>query len=203
MKTKDLIAKLQEADPSGELHCCIDNGDIEEVNVEPAYWDGALNIVERDEAGRYTCAYRQRSGSKVVLSPIYVNDIAGEQPGVRIKYLTEEDRARYEKDDLESTRWRREINFQVERDAFSTWVFEKIQRSKVIPLGWVERIKSAAEAFYLANRGPDVDGKIIVDRGWKDNKSWRDRLETLWEEIIRVEWDSYSRIIIEMKEQAE
>lgn len=49
MKTKDLIKLLMEEDPTGEIECCIDNQDIEEISWESAYYDGCLQIVKRDE----------------------------------------------------------------------------------------------------------------------------------------------------------
>jgi len=48
MKTKELIKRLQEADPSGELECCVGNADIYFCHVEPAYWDGCLQVLKRD-----------------------------------------------------------------------------------------------------------------------------------------------------------
>lgn len=51
MKTKELIKQLQEADPSGELECAIGgNIDIFAVYVTPAYYDGYLEILERDHS---------------------------------------------------------------------------------------------------------------------------------------------------------
>ena len=49
MKTKELIRLLQEADPTGEEEVCVNNEDILDVGTEPAYWDGTLQILERDE----------------------------------------------------------------------------------------------------------------------------------------------------------
>jgi len=51
MKTKELIRQLQEADPSGELECAIGgNIDIMSVYEMPAYYDGYLEILERDHS---------------------------------------------------------------------------------------------------------------------------------------------------------
>lgn len=202
MKTKDLIRLLNAADPSGEEHCCIDNADIEEPSVEPAYYDGSLHIIERDSDGRPLSGRRKRSGKKVNLHPTYIYDVA-HYPGFKVEYSTEEERLSYEKGDAECVRHHREIEFSVEMGMFCDWVFRKIQLQRSIPLGWVERIKKAGEEFYREHRGPDVDGNAITDRKWGwDKGSWSDRLESLWSEIIHVEWDNYSRIIIRFKEQS-
>lgn len=44
MKTKELIKKLMEADPSGEIECCINNLDIHFVRLDPASYVGALQV---------------------------------------------------------------------------------------------------------------------------------------------------------------
>jgi hypothetical protein len=52
MKTSELIRLLQEADPSGDVECCIDNHDIYSVERWPAFYDGALEILIRDPSLR-------------------------------------------------------------------------------------------------------------------------------------------------------
>ena len=202
MKGKELIKQLQEADPTGEIEVCTGNADIWDVTVEPAYYDGALQVIDRDSDNRPILGRRVRSGQKVSLSPIRIED-ALEYPDFKIEYQTETDRQRYEKIDLEARRHDREIDFGVEMDIFASWVFLKIQSLKPIPLGWVTRIEEAAQKFYKEHRGPDKDGKAIQDRNWGWEKgSWADRLHSLWEELIHVDWDNYSRIIIEFKNAA-
>ncbi len=49
MKTKELIRQLQEVDPSGEEECSVGNQDIHFVVKEPAYYDGCLQVLQRDE----------------------------------------------------------------------------------------------------------------------------------------------------------
>lgn len=53
MKTKKLIRLLQEADPSGEEEVCVGNVDILAVYKEPAYWDGDLQKLIRDEENTF------------------------------------------------------------------------------------------------------------------------------------------------------
>lgn len=48
MKTKELIRSLQELDPSGEEECCVGNVDIIYVQKMPAYYDGRLQVLQRD-----------------------------------------------------------------------------------------------------------------------------------------------------------
>jgi hypothetical protein len=50
MKTKKLIELLQAEDPSGECEVCVGNTDIFFVECKPAYWDGCLEVLDRDES---------------------------------------------------------------------------------------------------------------------------------------------------------
>jgi len=52
MKTKELIRRLQNADPTGELECCVGNIDIYYVDVLPPYYDGAQEILVHDNIKR-------------------------------------------------------------------------------------------------------------------------------------------------------
>lgn len=50
MKTKELIALLQEADPTGELPVCVGNVSPYFVDVQPGYYDGCLQLLVEDPA---------------------------------------------------------------------------------------------------------------------------------------------------------
>lgn len=65
MKTKDLIKLLMEEDPTGEIECCINNCDIEEICWEVAYYDGCLQTVKRDEDGIPISGEYISSGKKI------------------------------------------------------------------------------------------------------------------------------------------
>lgn len=68
MKTKDLIKHLQEIDPNGEFEICIENADIEYIDVLPAYYDGRITIVkERDEYMRSLKSEVTGVGTKINL----------------------------------------------------------------------------------------------------------------------------------------
>jgi hypothetical protein len=50
MRTKDLIKKLQEADPSGELECNVMGHDVFYIDRSPYYYDGYSEVLIRDPA---------------------------------------------------------------------------------------------------------------------------------------------------------
>lgn len=192
MKTKDLIAELQRVDPSGEIECCIENGDIWSINVEPAYYDGRLQVFQFDEERRPISAKRVSKGEKVVLSPIYISRVIGSDYNLHIEYEDEADRIRHEHIDQEHARRDEQTNIDLDRDAFADWVFRKIQTIRKVPMGWVDRIKEKAYGFFDDHKmGPDSPF-IEIRMG----KSYNDCREEYFEDRFFVDWDNYSRIII-------
>jgi hypothetical protein len=73
MKVKELIRQLQEADPTGEIEVVADNVDILFAALEPGYYDGAPQLLIRDESLRgcynVTGATWVGRGMKVQLHP--------------------------------------------------------------------------------------------------------------------------------------
>jgi len=53
MTTAELIKELQKADPTGNLPVCMENEDILCVYGSPAYFDGCLQQLVRDESNPY------------------------------------------------------------------------------------------------------------------------------------------------------
>jgi hypothetical protein len=194
MKTKELIQMLQEADPSGEEQCCINNADIWDITVEPAYYDGSLNVIEFDEDRRPLRGRRVRSGKKVNLTPICIGDCL-EYPNFTIVYADDADRQRNETWDVEARRQNDQIEIDIDREYFVNWVFMKIQTIRKVPVGWIDRIKKAASDFYDANGfGPDNPFTVV-----REGRSYHDCREEYFESAFFVNWDDYSRIIIERK----
>ena len=196
MKSKKLIALIQKCDPTGEMEVCIGNGDIHHVGVEPAYWDGKLQVFTFDENGYPISAKRVSKGEKMTLDPIYISDTVGEYDNFVVEYTDDAELARYEHIDQEHARRRVQIDLDLDREAFADWVFRRIQTIRKVPMGWVDRIKAKAYEFFDANKmGPD--SPIIKVR---QGKSFSDCREEHFEEAFIVDWDDYSRIIIQNRE---
>ena len=75
MKTKEVIRQLQEADPSGEEEVCIGNHDIYRIFPEDAYYDGSLQIIEKDKNGHIIGGTIRRSGMKVQMIEHTLEDV--------------------------------------------------------------------------------------------------------------------------------
>jgi len=74
MKSKDLIKTLQELDPSGETEVCVHNVDIMYIESLPAYYDGTLQVLVRDEDGKIQGAKYVRSGDKIKINTMSISD---------------------------------------------------------------------------------------------------------------------------------
>ena len=77
MKTKDLIKKLNEIDPGGDMEVCIENRDIcGSIYSLPAYYDGRLQRAsKRSENGFAQETTVETSGHKIILNPIDLFDL--------------------------------------------------------------------------------------------------------------------------------
>ena len=84
MKTSELIRLLQEADPSGDAECCVDNEDIHFLEVLPGYYDGRLQVFTRDPAlAPYfdiVAAKITSSGTKVKIRHMSIRELLLDNP---------------------------------------------------------------------------------------------------------------------------
>lgn len=89
MKTRDLIAALQAADPSGEIEVAVGNTDIHFVTTEPAYYDGCLQVLKRSgHNDRYDIVGGEfrGDGRKVVITPLSIWDAVMEAPDMPVTF---------------------------------------------------------------------------------------------------------------------
>jgi len=77
MKTKKLIAELQNIDPTGENEVCVENKDIHFVEAIEAYWDGRLQLLIRDPDEYYYNVIGGKvtqKGSKIKIHTMGIED---------------------------------------------------------------------------------------------------------------------------------
>lgn len=96
MKTKTLIAKLQELDPSGEIEVCVGNVDIHFLSREGAYYDGALQVLKRDPALEGKCfniigAELRQVGEKIQVHTLSIRDLFWDLPDAPVEFVWPED----------------------------------------------------------------------------------------------------------------
>jgi hypothetical protein len=91
MKTKKIIALLQKLDPTGETEVSVCGRDIIEIAMYPAYYDGRLEVLERDETksdvadfqivkGRMVC-----SGNKIIINPLSIEEALLDNPEMPVE----------------------------------------------------------------------------------------------------------------------
>jgi hypothetical protein len=205
MKTKELIRQLQEADPSGEIECCVNNADIHFVNVEPAYWDGCLQVLKRDETNPYyniIGAKYTSKGDKVVIRPLSISDAVFENQDLPVEFegLNPDREAGYKKRLDERRRQTEEISNDVERGFFVEYMVKKYanESGDFEP----EEIKKLASEFHVENmdyRDPmpedllhlKVMSKISNDPNVPKvevGASWHDKRCRQWDKEITLDF---------------
>lgn len=83
MKSKELIKQLQELDPEGEAEVCVGNEDIYFAERLPAYYDGKLEVLIRDETKRtynITGIKITGRGDKIKLHTMSLEDVVWNHP---------------------------------------------------------------------------------------------------------------------------
>src|SRR5271166_4607739 len=89
MKGKELIRQLLEADPTGEIEVCVGNIDIHFVSLDPAYYDGQLQVLLRDPKRTGRCydicgAEIRNEGQKVQIHTFSIQDAIWEDADLPI-----------------------------------------------------------------------------------------------------------------------
>lgn len=115
VKTKKLIELLQKVDPTGETEVCVGNYDILQIFPSPAWYDGSLQVLIRDErllplydviGGKFV-----RNGDKIVIETLSIQDVLLDDPGSVIKY----DEWKDDSDESRVKKWR-EDGFELEKE---------------------------------------------------------------------------------------
>ncbi len=98
MKTKKLIKLLQDNDPSGELECTVNGIDIYSVARQPGHFDGAYEILVRDESRtnyNIVGAKITSESEKIILEPLSIKEAISEDPKLPVEFdsrVREEDK---------------------------------------------------------------------------------------------------------------
>ncbi len=94
MKTKELIKRLQAEDPSGEIEVCVGSSDIYYLEELPAYYDGRLYTLIRDESKQpfydVTGMRITGQGRKVSIKLMDLEDVLCDNPDATV--ITEDPR---------------------------------------------------------------------------------------------------------------
>jgi hypothetical protein len=206
MKGKELIKQLQEIDPTGEIEVCVGNVDIWTVHAEPAYWDGKLQLLVRDEkkapyydivGGKYVV-----SGSKITLTTMSITDVLWGDPDAVIDYSeldknTGRGSAEYRKADDATRQASRDVTMRVEIDAFTRWLAKQCEKLRpgCANETYEKDMAYSSEQFFKKHLSPDDPLKTLPPKkemlSGKEYEVWpsvNDRRESGWDDRIEVYW---------------
>lgn len=159
MKTKELIRRLQEEDPSGEIEVCVGNVDIHFVERMPAYYDGSLQVLKRDENNKYyniVGGKYVRNGEKVSIHILSITDAISNACSVDRKFdvdysqLSEQSAKSTQKAHADLIEWHRKLDIEHEQGYFLKWA--KQEAAKLTED--TEDIDDIAHAFFAKNVSP-------------------------------------------------
>ena len=184
MKTKELIRQLQEIDPSGDEECCIGNADIHFVDKLPAYYDGTLQILKRDDEGNIIGGEFKKYGSKIVIRDysLYgwiLDEIESEDDTERVRNaIIIHPKDEYRKEQiknaiLDALNNQKEYYF----NKFSAWILNKFDYSFKVP----DENHKIIRGFYLNYE------KIINRKDFNSLKtSWNDKYDKWLSDCIHI-----------------
>jgi hypothetical protein len=196
MKSKELIRQLLELDPKGEVEVCVGNHDIWTVDLEPAYYDGRLQVLVRDPELTGKCfdivgAKYVSKGQKITITSMGVTDVLWDNPDAKIDYSEVEPHAgRYRESDDKTREASRDVEVKVEKDAFHRWMKEK---AEAIRPGGEDCRRSAHYHYDKLGLTPKDPVKELPPKKDKDGyewwPSWDERRRAMWDDTLEVYWN--------------
>ena len=188
-----------EIDPTGEEECCVNNHDIHFVSIDPAYWDGKLQVLNRDPNNKYyniIGAKYVTSGYKVCINTLSIENAICNDPDLPIDYSecgSEETAQNYKENDDKTRQKIKDISKQIELKLFCEWATNKANEMT----GSKEDLVFAATEFFNENLSPNdpIPKEIIEtttktrDDGWVEHASYNTRRKLYWDLVIKIEYD--------------
>ena len=203
MKTKELIKRLQEADPSGEEEVTVGNTDIMFVQNLPSYYDGCQQVLIRDEKEKYynVVGGKVRANDrKITINLHSLKDAIYENPELPIEYDSWHSNSSYKKSHKNTRKLARDIDYKLGLENFITFVKNRV------PAMMEEKINKSAKEFYDRNFKNKFREEPPSYETEEEDKigvyaSRYDREQTFWNENIIVHIDFNKEVIIEMLDE--
>lgn len=188
MKTSEVIKKLQELDPTGELHVCCGNLDIHFMEEVPAYYDGPLQILERDaaKAPYYDiCGAKYKStGNKIQIHTLSIADAVGENANLPVDYseLPTERAEATKKTHQDLIQWHKNLDNELEFNNFKKWAEKQVSTLSVD----TEDLAGVVKRFYDANINPEAPLSDDYDKTSGFIPSYVNRRQMEWDKAFEV-----------------
>lgn len=191
MKVRELVKLLLEEDQEAEA--CVHNADIECIYAAQAYWDGRLQVLERDAEGHVIGGKYTSKGWKVNICPSSITDQIWGDPEFKVDYSElGGSQERYIESDNKTRQASRDVELKVEMDAFYRWAKK---RADEIREGDGD-IRYSSDTFFKENLHvndplPELPQGKRTDSSGKEYEFWpsiNDRREHGWSQRIEVYW---------------
>lgn len=188
MKTKELIRQLIEADPSGEEEVCVGNCDIHFIENLPAYYDGSLQVLQRDEnckfyniiGGKY-----KRTGRKIQIHTLSISDAISNRQEIPVDYseLAADQQISTKKAHDDLREWHKKLDNELECQYFCEWAKDEAKKITAN----IEDIKYIAEGFFKKNVSPEdpfPEGGISLGQSYITTRKqqWAKKFQVVMEE---------------------
>ncbi len=179
MKSKRLIELLQEIDPSGETEVCIGNVDIDCIVNMPAYWDGSLQVLQRNENDDIIGAKYVRTGEKLQIYPLSISDAIDGRKEFKVDYSElDPKRAEATKKAHEDIKdWHERLHVELELNQFTDWVKSKIDVEEDL-----ECIHATIKNFFKKHVSPKDYIKIPLGQSYESARKLQ------WEQKYQVDF---------------
>jgi uncharacterized lipoprotein YehR (DUF1307 family) len=150
MKSKEVIKLLQELDPTGEIEVCVGNIDIHFIDRLPAYYDGTLQVLQRDDSKQgydIVGAKYCRKGDKLCIYPFSISDAIIQDSSIIVDYseLNNDTREQLEKQHNELREWYKNIENSMDREYFVNWAMNEANKLTVDLDYFKDEVKAFAE----------------------------------------------------------
>jgi|SRR5579862_2738204 len=191
MKTKEVIKQLQDADPTGEEECCVDNVDIHFVTMEPAYLDGCLQVLRRDESNPFyniIGADFVANGVKIVISTLSIDDVILNDPETPIGYigLSSDMEVRYMEHVEKERNKIRDMKNEIGLEYFTKFI--KKQIPKAIESDDIIKEFYKNNISYNDPMPQEITKQVtkVNEEGWTEVGSWNQPVNLQWASLFNI-----------------
>lgn len=186
MKSKELIRILQKQDPSGETEVCIGNADVDCIVAMPAYWDGCLQVLQRDEEGNIIGAKYKTQGEKIQIYPYPISEAINGHRQLTVDYseLSPEKAEATKKAHNDLEEWHIRLHIELEFNNFMEWVKSKLKVEEDM-----ECIVASSKSFFDKHISPKDPIKIPLGQSYVSTRKLQ------WEQKYQVDFiDGFFKI---------
>lgn len=191
MKRKELIRRLLEIGDD-ETEICIDNHDIQSIEISPAYWDGNLQTTKRS-CESYIGKYHTK-GYKILLMSQSIEDLLWDYD-VDIDYSElSKEKAAFLKERNDKVRAEAlDIEFEAEQSIFVEWIENYLAKHQ-IKLDPMKIVDDVTDFFRIIYKSYDLSELVL-------NKSYSDRLKDWLDNNLKITFipDGNRMVSVEFK----